>query len=335
VRFDRRLFNRKQEPVWLSDHDACEPQLARCGHSDRQHAADARERSVFLPACSRVEKLAETNGNWDVIDMKLNIFQVDAFTNKPFGGNPAAVVPLDEWLPDETLLSIAAENNLAETAFFVGGDGNYDLRWFTPEIEMDLCGHATLASAYVLSEVLKIEKDEIRFQTLSGELRVSREGERFVLDLPSRPPVETNAPKGLIEALGAAPQKILKSRDYLAVYASEAEVAALKPDFRAIAALDVHAVIVSARGDSSDFVSRFFAPSVGVDEDPVTGSAHCTLIPYWAGELGKDRLFARQISHRGGELYCELARDRVKIAGDAALYMKGEIYVASEKSVGA
>lgn len=269
--------------------------------------------------------------------MNLQIFQVDAFTSVPFHGNPAAVVPLDAWLPDETMLAIAAENNLAETAFFVGGGGGYDLRWFTPTVEMDLCGHATLASAFVLCDVLKTESSDISFKTKSGELRTSRNGDRYVLDFPSRPAVETEIPNGLIEALGAAPQKILKSRDYLAVYETEAEVAALKPDFRAIGELGVHAVIVTAKGETSDFVSRFFAPSVGVDEDPVTGSAHCTLIPYWAEQFGKNELFARQISARGGELYCELIGGRVKIGGNAVLYMQGEIYVEAkgEKSVGA
>ena len=269
--------------------------------------------------------------------MKLEIFQVDAFTSEAFHGNPAAVVPLKAWLPDETMLAIAAENNLAETAFFVGGGGKYELRWFTPTIEIDLCGHATLASAFVLAEILKTESGEISFQSRSGELKVSRDGERFVLDFPSRPAVECETPAGLIDALGAVPQKVLKSRDYLTVYASEAEVATLKPDFRAIAELGVHAVIATAKGNNADFVSRFFAPSVGVDEDPVTGSSHCTLIPYWAGELGKTKMFARQISKRGGEIYCELAGDRVKIGGNATLFLKGEIYVEAEggKSIGA
>lgn len=269
--------------------------------------------------------------------MKLQIFQVDAFTSVPFRGNPAAVVPLDAWLADETMLAIAAENNLAETAFFVGGNGRYALRWFTPTVEIDLCGHATLASAFVLSDVLKTESSEISFETKSGELRTSRDGDRFILDFPSRPAVETEVPGGLVEALGAAPQKVLKSRDYLALYETESEIAALKPDLRAMAELDAHAVIVTAKGETSDFVSRFFAPSVGVDEDPVTGSAHCTLIPYWAEQLGKNDLFARQISARGGELYCPFQGDRVKIGGNAVLYLKGEIYVETEaeKSVGA
>ena len=264
--------------------------------------------------------------------MKLEIFQVDAFTSVPFAGNPAAVVPLESWLPDETMLAIAAENNLAETAYFVKNGDGFDLRWFTPEVEMDLCGHATVASAYVLYKELGYTGEKISFQSKSGELRVTRDGERFVLDFPSRPAVETEIPDGLAKALGGEPQKVLKSRDCLAIYDSEAEILALKPDFRAISELGVHAVIVTARGDNADFVSRFFAPSVGVDEDPVTGSAHCTLIPYWAGVLGKNELYARQVSARGGELFCELRGDRVKIGGTAALYLKGEIYFEAEQS---
>jgi len=266
--------------------------------------------------------------------MNLQIFQVDAFTREPFHGNPAAVVPLEAWLTAETMLAIAAENNLAETAFFVKNGDGYDLRWFTPEIEMDLCGHATLASAWLLWNELGFDGDEIAFQTKSGELRVSKDGELLVLDFPSRPAVRADVPEGLGDALGAAPETVLKSRDYLAVYRSEEEVLALRPDFRAITELGVHAVIATAPGESSDFVSRFFAPSVGVDEDPVTGSAHCTLIPYWAERLGKNELYAKQVSRRGGELFCRLAGDRVKIAGNAVLYMKGEIVVevGGEKS---
>jgi PhzF family phenazine biosynthesis protein len=269
--------------------------------------------------------------------MKLEIFQVDAFTSKPFGGNPAAVVPLDAWLPDETMLAIAAENNLAETAFFVKEADGFGIKWFTPEIEMDLCGHATLASAFVLWGQLGFGGSQINFHTRSGLLTVEKQDDRLVLDFPSRPAVECNVPDGLAAALGGEPVKVLKSRDYLAVFENEADVLALVPDFRAIKELGVHAVIVTAAGDKSDFVSRFFAPSVGVDEDPVTGSAHCTLIPYWAERLGKTELFARQVSARGGELFCELHGDRVKIGGNATLYLKGEIYVetGSERSAGA
>ena len=267
--------------------------------------------------------------------MKLEIYQVDAFASHPFTGNPAAVVPLDSWLPDQVMLAIAAENNLAETAFFVGGNGNYELRWFTPEVEIDLCGHATLASAHVLYDVLNTEQGVIRFQTKSGELVVTCKDDLIVLDFPSRPPVDTEVPEGLIEALGAAPIKMLKSRDYFAIYETQADVAALNPDFSAMRKLDAFAVITTAKGDDADFVSRFFAPCAGIDEDPVTGSAHCTLIPYWAEQLGKNQLFARQISKRGGELFCELHGDRVTIAGRAVLYLKGEIYVELEKGAAA
>lgn len=270
--------------------------------------------------------------------MKLQIFQVDAFTREAFHGNPAAVVPLEEWLPAETMLSIAAENNLAETAFFVRKGDRFELTWFTPEIEIDLCGHATLASAHVIWNELGYEADEIAFETpRSGTLNVKRDGELMVMDFPSRPAEETHVPDGLVEALGDAPQKVLKSRDYLAVYNTESEVLALRPDSGAIADLGVHAVIATAPGDQSDFVSRFFAPSVGVNEDPVTGSAHCTMIPYWAEELGKKELYARQVSKRGGELFCELQGDRVRIGGNAVLYLKGEIYVETtgEKSLAA
>lgn len=266
--------------------------------------------------------------------MKYDIYQIDAFTKEPFKGNPAAVVPLeDDWLPDKVMQKIALENNLAETAFFISTPIGYDLRWFTPTIEMDLCGHATLATGYLLFDILETDKEILKFQTRSGELTVEKDGDKFVLDFPSRPGVEANVPLGLIEAIGAVPKEIYKSRDYMLVYESEADIRAIKPDFNALMKIDAHAVIVTAKGDSSDFVSRFFAPEVGVPEDPVTGSAHCTLIPYWAEKLGKNELFARQVSQRGGEVFCELKGDRVKIGGHATLYMKGEIYVARKKSV--
>ena len=269
--------------------------------------------------------------------MRYEIFQVDAFTKEAFKGNPAAIVPLDAWPDDTVMQSIALENNLAETAFFVPNGNAYDLRWFTPTVEMDLCGHATLASAFVLWTELGYTGDTIAFATRSGTLNVARDGDLIVMDFPSRPATETDAPHGLAEALGDTPQKVLKSRDLLCVFGTEAEVRALRPDFKAIAELGVHAVIVTAPAETSDFVSRFFAPAVGVDEDPVTGSAHCTLIPYWAERLDRIELYARQVSARGGELFCELRGDRVKIAGNATLYLKGEIYVdaGAEKSVGA
>lgn len=264
--------------------------------------------------------------------MKLDIFQIDAFASRPFTGNPAAIVPLDTWLPDDVMLNIAMENNLAETAYFVPNGDGYDLRWFTPTVEMDLCGHATLASAYLIFQHLGTDKSILKFQTRSGELTVEKKDGKFVLDFPSRPGQPVDAPPGLIESIGSEPKEIYKSRDYMLVYDSEADVLAIKPDFNSLMKINAHAVIVTAPGDKSDFVSRFFAPEVGVPEDPVTGSAHCTLIPYWAERLGKNKLFARQVSQRGGEIQCELIGDRVKMAGDAVLYMKGEIYVDAGQS---
>lgn len=268
--------------------------------------------------------------------LKYDIYQVDAFTNKPFGGNPAAIVPLVEWLPDDIMQNIAAENNLAETAFFVKNGDVYDIRWFTPTLEIDLCGHATLASGYLIFDVLKLEETSIRFHSYkSGELGVEKSGDVYTLDFPSRPPVETEMPEGLVDALGTEPKEVLRSRDHFLVYETEQEVLDLKPDFSKLADTDAFAVITTAPGEDCDFVSRFFAPKAGINEDPVTGSAHCNLIPYWAERLGKTKMFARQISSRGGEIFCEIAGDRVKISGNAVLYLKGEIYVDAGKSIAA
>jgi PhzF family phenazine biosynthesis protein len=258
--------------------------------------------------------------------MKLALYQVDAFSSRVFAGNPAAVVPLERWLPDATLQSIAAENNLAETAFFVGSDGRYRIRWMTPTSEVDLCGHATLASAWVVFEVLEPGRREVTFASNSGSLSVSAHAGRLVLDFPSRPPAPADeALDAVAAALGRRPSLLLASRDYLAVYETEADVRALAPDMARVAALDRMAVIATAPGGDCDFVSRFFAPQVGVPEDPVTGSAHCTLVPYWAARLGRESLFARQVSRRGGELWCEDRGARVSIAGAAALYLSGTV----------
>ena len=267
--------------------------------------------------------------------MKYDIYQIDVFTSVPFKGNPAAVVPFNAWPADEVMQNIALENNLAETAFFIPDGDDYGLRWFTPTVEMDLCGHATLATGYLIFEILGTDKKILRFQTLSGELTVEKDGDRYVMDFPSRPASLIEAPAGLIEAIGAEPKEVLHASDYLLVYENEARVKAINPDFAALKKVASRGAIVTAPGDTSDFVSRFFAPAVGVDEDPVTGSTHTTLIPYWAERLGKNDLFARQVSSRGGELFCEFKGDRVKIGGNAVTYLKGEIYVASEKSVGA
>jgi len=255
--------------------------------------------------------------------MRLPLYQVDAFTSRLFGGNPAAICPLQSWLPDSLLLSIAIENNLAETAYFVKEADGYRLRWFTPTVEMDLCGHATLAAAYVLFECLGLAGDSVIFYSRSGPLTVTRNGDLYTLDFPSRPPLPVPASDAITAALGLAPQAVLAARDLFCVFASEAEVAALKPDMRAFSGLSHLAVIVTAPGDDCDFVSRFFAPALGVDEDPVTGSAHCTLTPYWAERLAKTQMTARQISARRGDLTVEQAGDRVKMSGQAVLYLEG------------
>jgi PhzF family phenazine biosynthesis protein len=259
--------------------------------------------------------------------MKLPLYQIDAFSSKAFGGNPAAVCPLEAWIDDALMQSIAAENNVAETAFFVPNDAGFDIRWFTPATEVDLCGHATVASAYVVFEHVRPGSDRVTFDSKSGALPVARRDGKIALDFPADPPREARAPDALAAALGKAPAQTLAADSYVCVYASEGDVLALRPDMASLARLDLHGVIVTAPGDSVDFVSRFFAPKLGVPEDPVTGSAHCKLIPYWAKRLGKTTLRARQISARGGELWCELTGDRVIIAGHAAPYLEGSIEV--------
>ncbi|WP_207531693.1 PhzF family phenazine biosynthesis protein [Desertivirga arenae] len=261
--------------------------------------------------------------------MTLPIYQADAFTDKLFGGNPAAICPLEQWLPEPVMQKIAAENNLAETAFFVPEGEGYKLRWFTPEMEIDLCGHATLASAHILFTELGYSKDIIHFHTLkAGTLIVSRNDDLYTLDFPSRVPELAEAPPELIEALGAgSPVETHKSRDYMLIYETEEQIASIQPDFNALAKIDAIGIIVTAPGNHSDFVSRMFAPAAGIPEDPVTGSAHCNLIPYWAERLGKAKLHAFQISARRGELWCELKGDRVLMSGKAVTYLKGEIFV--------
>jgi PhzF family phenazine biosynthesis protein len=268
--------------------------------------------------------------------MKIPIFQIDAFTDKVFRGNPACVCPLQRWPRDVLMQSIAAENNVPETAFFLGANGKYKLRWFTPVAEVDLCGHATLAAAWVVFNVMEKKREHVTFSSQSGPLHVSRaQKDLLALDFPSRPPERCDPPEGLVEGLGLAPKEVWKSRDYMAVYESEEQVRALKPDFGRLRNLagDSLGVIVTAPGEKADFVSRFFAPKVGIPEDPVTGSSHSTLIPYWAERLGKDRLHALQVSRRGGELYCMPRGERVAIAGRAVLYLKGAIDVPSASGV--
>jgi PhzF family phenazine biosynthesis protein len=259
--------------------------------------------------------------------MQLAMYQVDAFTGRLFAGNPAAVCPLEAWLPDATMQAIAAENNLSETAFFVPRGDEYDLRWFTPTLETDLCGHATQASGFVVMNRLAPQKSTVHFHTRSGRLTVTREGDMFAIDLPAQPPAPCEMPSKTVGALGRKPAQILGAVKYLVVYDNEADVAALAPDTAALRDIDRDGIIVTAPGRDCDFVSRYFAPHAGIPEDPVTGSAHCTLAPYWAKRLRKTKLHARQISQRGGELSCELCGDRVVIAGRAALYLEGKIHV--------
>jgi predicted PhzF superfamily epimerase YddE/YHI9 len=262
--------------------------------------------------------------------MKLRMVQVDAFTSRVFAGNPAAVVPLPSWLDDATLQAIAAENNLSETAFLVGGRGEYHIRWMTPTKEVDLCGHATLASGWLVLQDLEPGRRDVTFHSQSGPLRVELEGDRLVLDFPSRPPEPADSALDRVgEAFGRRPNLLLAARDYMAVYDSEDDVRALRPDMGQVAVLDRMAAMATAPGRDCDFVSRFFAPQVGIPEDPVTGSAHCTLVPYWSDRLGKRTLFARQLSARGGELWCENAGDRVRIGGRAVKYLEGTLSVPS------
>lgn len=261
--------------------------------------------------------------------MKIPIYQVDAFTSEVFSGNPAAVCLLNDWISDPTLQAIAAENNLSETAFIVQNGDEFELRWFTPTTEVALCGHATLASAYVIFELRRWPGEVVCFQTRrSGRLIVKRKDNLFEMDFPSRPPTSEGSVDGFGEMLGAAPLKVLGSEeDILAVLDSEQAVRELKPNITALAGLDCRGVIVTGRGEKADFVSRFFAPAVGVHEDPVTGSAHCVLAPYWARILKKKNLHALQVSKRGGELFCRDRGERVSIAGKAALYLEGTISI--------
>ncbi len=265
---------------------------------------------------------------------EIPIYQVDAFASQVFAGNPAAVCPLEAWLPDALMQAIALENNLSETAFVVKRgagaerDGaEYDLRWFTPVHEVDLCGHATLGSAYVIANHLNGGAIEIKFHTRSGLLTVTRDGELYTLDFPVMPPTRIDDDPAVAEALGAAPKELWDRKKKMAVFESEAEIAALTPDMTKLAALDTRGVIATAPGEACDFVSRYFAPRAGIPEDPVTGSAHCITTPYWAERLGMNKLSARQISARGGALEVELRGERVLISGRVVPYMEGRIRV--------
>src|SRR6478609_1837817 len=261
--------------------------------------------------------------------MNLPFFWVDAFTSQVFAGNPAGVVPLESWPADALMQRIAFENGLAETAFFVRtGPARFHLRWFTPAVEVELCGHATLATAFTLFHQLGQPTEAITFDSRSGPLVVTRRGDRLELDFPAQPAAPVPVHDALTRALGRAPAAFLKANvRWLCVFPAAADVIALRPDHAQLARIVPGRITVTAPGDDGDFVSRSFVPDAGIPEDPVTGSAHCTLVPYWAGRLGKTKLHARQVSARGGELWCELAGDRVKIAGHAVLYLRGEIAV--------
>ncbi|HCC54433.1 MAG: isomerase [Deltaproteobacteria bacterium RIFOXYD12_FULL_55_16] len=257
--------------------------------------------------------------------MKLKQYQVDAFTDKVFSGNPAAVVPVSSWPEDSLLQAIAEENNLSETAFFAPSANGFHLRWFTPVKEVDLCGHATLATAHVLFEILGYTKQVIIFETRSGELFVKKKGKMLEMDFPASPATPCGISETLIQGLGRRPLEVLAADDYLAVFDSEEAVRAITPDQALLGRLDLRGVIVTAPGTGVDFVSRFFAPKFGIPEDPVTGSAHCTLAPYWADRLGKNILTARQVSKRGGSIACEVQADRVLLSGCAVTFMEAEI----------
>lgn len=258
--------------------------------------------------------------------MQIPLYQIDAFTDRAFGGNPAAVCPLDAWLDDDIMQAIAAENNLSETAFFVAnGNDNYGLRWFTPAAEVDLCGHATLATAFLLLDKLTPEADQVSFETRSGALSVVREGGRLMMDFPALPASETPLPAGFVEAIGEEPVAFLRAVKNMAVFETESTVRSIKPNFDYIAGLDGMGLIITAPGDESDCASRYFAPQVGINEDPVTGSAHCTIAPYWSDRMNKADIHARQVSARSGDLYCRMDGERVRMGGHAVLFLSGQI----------
>ncbi len=261
--------------------------------------------------------------------MSIKQYQIDAFATKVFEGNPATVCPLEKWLDDKILQAIAEENNLSETAFFVPSKKGFYLRWFAPLAEVDLCGHATLASAYVLFDILNYSKPTITFETKSGGLVVSRDGQYLTMDFPIRIPRPSVIPEMLVEGLGRQPIDVFMADDYIAVFNTEEEIKSIKPDFTKLKELDLRGVVVTAKGDSVDFVSRMFGPKVGITEDPVTGSSHCALAPYWETKLGKKKFIARQVSKRGGEVLCEVRGNRVFLSGRAVKFMEAEIYLGT------
>ena len=259
--------------------------------------------------------------------MKLNIFQIDAFANSSFEGNPAAVIPLEEWLPDELMQTIAAENNLSETAYFVQNGTGYHIRWFTPVQEVELCGHATLASSFVIFNIFGHGKNEILFESMSGELRVKRNQDWFEMNFPADPPVKCETPKEILGAFIEVPVVCLKSQDYIVVFANEHQVLGASPNYALLSKLDLRGVIITSESKEYDFVSRCFAPKYGINEDPVTGSAFTQLMPYWSKKMNKNKLFAKQVSKRGGEVRCVDLGERILISGKAVKYMEGTIEI--------
>ena len=259
--------------------------------------------------------------------MEISLYQIDAFASKLFEGNPAAVCPLEAWLPDELMQSIAAENNLSETAFFVPKGNGFHIRWFTPVSEVDLCGHATLATAFVLFNILGYEKDKIQFDSKSGILAVSRDDEYLVMDFPAQPPAPCDIPEEIVQAFDTTPIECLQSEDVIAVFEREIDVERANPDFELLKKLEPRGVIITAKSARYDFVARFFAPKYGIPEDPVTGSAYTQLAPYWASKIGKKKFRVKQLSSRGGELICEVVDDRVFISGKAIEYLRGKIRI--------
>jgi PhzF family phenazine biosynthesis protein len=259
--------------------------------------------------------------------MELDLYQIDAFASKPFEGNPAAVCPIDDWLSDELMQSIAEENNLSETAFFIPTDNGFHIRWFTPTNEVDLCGHATLAAAYVLFNILGYKGEKVVFNSKSGILTVTKNDEWLVMDFPAQPPVLCDIPKEIEKAFDIAPIECLKSEDYIVVFEREIDIARASPDFEQLKKLDLRGVIITAKSSSYDFITRFFAPKYGIPEDPVTGSAYTQLAPYWASKIGKKRFKVKQVSSRGGELSCEIVENRVHISGKAIKYLEGKIKI--------
>ena len=257
--------------------------------------------------------------------MTLKLYQIDAFTTKVFEGNPACVIPLNAWLDDALMQNIAMENNLSETAFFVPKGEDFEIRWFTPTKEVNLCGHATLASAYVLFELLDYDKEHIIFRSKSGTLHINKVDDLISMDFPSEPPVVCKTPSAIVEAFGIEPVEVLKCIDYVVVFEDGTDIRAIKPNFEALKKLDLRGVCITTTDNRYDFVSRFFAPNYGIDEDSVTGSAYTQLMPYWVKRLGKNKLFSKQVSKRGGELMCELKGERVRISGKAVCCIVGEM----------